>query len=278
MLLRGATPPAGVLRCRVGPGLIFDARMQEDGSWIEVFFLQYEAPALVPILETFLTPGTTFVDVGANIGVYTGWASRLVGPSGKVLAFEPLPATRDHLEQVIKMNGLDNVQLIPKAVGAALGLVTLWASPQASGLTSALTPVSGSGARPVEVPLTTLDAELAAWGGAPPVLIKIDVEGLEVRVLEGVTLTLSGPTPPALVFEAQDLYLERAGDKFADLPGWFEDQFGYRLYALKPAGLAPIARGTRSPPTLNCLALHPEHHRASLARLSRTRFRRNQNC
>lgn|GEM_PF-775473 len=278
LILRGATPPAGVVRCLVGPNLLFDARMREDGSWVDLFFLQYEAPALTPILETFLRTGSTFVDVGANIGVYAGWASRLVGPGGRVMAFEPVPATRDYLEHVIALNHLDNLQLIPKAVGAQSGTVTLWVLPRASGLTTALPPTAGSAAQPVEVPLTTLDDELAARGGPAPALVKIDVEGLEIAVLQGAARTLAGPTPPAVVFETHGPYLVRAGVNFGDLPGWFEDEFGFHLFGMLPSGLRPIARGTPLPPAHNCLALHPEHHRVELARLSRMRFRRNQNC
>jgi len=278
LILRGATPPAGVVRCLVGPNLLFDARMREDGSWVDLFFLQYEAPALTPILETFLRTGSTFVDVGANIGVYAGWASRLVGPGGRVLAFEPVPATRDYLEHVIALNHLDNLQLIPEAVGAQSGTVTLWVLPRASGLTTALPPTAGSAAQPVEVPLTTLDDELAARGGPAPALVKIDVEGLEIAVLQGAARTLAGPTPPAVVFETHGPYLVRAGVNFGDLPGWFEDEFGFHLFGMLPSGLRPIARGTPLPPAHNCLALHPEHHRVELARLSRMRFRRNQNC
>src|SRR5262245_59315143 len=85
-VLRGAPRPGGTIRCRIGPGLEFDARMREDGSWVDLFFLQYEKPALATILETILDPGSTFADVGANIGIYSGWASRLVGARGRVVA------------------------------------------------------------------------------------------------------------------------------------------------------------------------------------------------
>ncbi len=282
IILRGATPPAGVVRCLVGPNLLYDARMQEDGSWVDLFFLQYESPALTPILETFLRPGSTFVDVGANIGVYAGWAARLVGTGGQVLAFEPVPATREYLEHVVALNHLDNLHVIPKALGAQSGTVTLWVLPRASGLTTSLPPTAGSAAQPVDVPLTTLDDELAAQvaarGGPPPALVKIDVEGLEIAVLKGAARTLAGPTPPAVVFETHGPYLVRAGVDFGELPGWFEDQFGFHLFGMLPAGLRRIARGTPAPPAHNCLALHPEHHRTELETLSRMRFRRNQSC
>jgi FkbM family methyltransferase len=252
--------------------------MRDDGSWVDLFFLQYEPPSLAPVLEAFLRSGSTFVDVGANVGVYTAWASRCVGASGCVFAFEPVPATRQHLERVVALNSLGNVRVVAKALGARPGTVDLWVVPQASGLTSAIAPVDESSARRVEVPLSTLDDELSAAGGSSPTLVKIDVEGYEMAVLLGALRTLSAGDGPAVLFETQDDLLARAGVRFADIPVWFADRFGYRLFALLPSGLQPIAPGTTTPPAMNTLALHPERHRVPFDRLRRLRFRRNQSC
>jgi FkbM family methyltransferase len=252
--------------------------MSEDGVWVDIFFLQYEPPSLAPVLEAFLGPGSTFVDVGANIGVYTAWASRCVGANGRVLAAEPVPATRRHLEHVVRLNSLGNVQVIAKALGDGPGTVELWVVPNASGLTSVLTPMDASSAQRVEVPQSTLDDELAAAGRPSPTLVKIDVEGYEMAVLTGAVRTLAAGDGPAVLFETQLDLLARAGVGFADIPAWFEDRFNYRLFALLPSGLEPIARGTATPPALNTLALHPERHKAQFDRLRRLRFRRNQSC
>lgn len=286
-LLRGVARPSDPVRCVIGggtiqPPLTFDARMNEDGSWVDLFFLQYETPALTPLLETFVTPGSTFVDVGANIGIYTGWASRLVGKHGRVLAFEPVPATRQYLKTAVAMNRLDNVEVIPKALGKQPGTVTLWIVPHASGLTSAVPPEAGSieagKLQRVDVPQVTLDDELEARGGAAPTLIKIDVEGYEMAVLEGAVRTLAGKQPPAVVFETHGAHLARAGVRFGDIPAWFQDRFGYELYGMLPSGLKRIPLGTESPPSTNTLALHPERHKADYQRLMHVRFRRNQSC
>ena len=277
-ILRGAVPPAEPVRCVIGHGLTFDARMREDGSWVEVFFLQYEAPSLAPILEAFLTPGASFIDVGANIGVYTGWASRLVGREGRVVAFEPAPATRRNLEGVVAANALANVTIIPKALGDAPGTLPLWVIPQASGLTSAVAPAGHPDAQRIEVPVGTLDDEIDAAMTRAPSLIKIDVEGYEISVLRGASRTLAAEDGPAVLFETQTDHLARAGERFADVPGWFEDRFGYRLFGMKPAGLIPIPRGAEAPPSMNTLALHPVRHAAQYDKLRAYRFRRNQTC
>jgi FkbM family methyltransferase len=277
-ILRGVPPPAAAIRCRIGRGLAFDARMSEDGSWVDVFFLQYESPALAPVLEAFLASGSTFVDVGANFGVYTAWASRCVGSGGRVIAIEPVPATRKDLEDVLALNSLVNVQVVPKAVGAEPGVANLWVVPHASGLASAVTPADPSSAQRVQVPMSTLDEELSIAGGSTPALLKIDVEGYEMSVLRGAAKTLAASDGPAVLFETQTEFLARAGERFADLPGWFEDRFGYRLFALLPSGLQPIARGAAAPPAMNTLALHPDRHNLPYERLRRLKFRRNQSC
>lgn len=278
IILRGVPPPAGPIRCVIGDGLAFDARMSDDGSWVDVFFLQYEPPSLAPVIEAFLGRGSTFVDVGANVGVYTGWASRCVGDGGRVIAFEPVPATRAHLEYVVSLNSLDNVRVVPKALGDGPGTVTLWVVPNASGLSSAVAPADGSSARPVEVPMSTLDDELSTAGGSSPALVKIDVEGYEMAVLRGAVRTLGADDGPAVLFETSGDHLARAGVRFADVPRWFDERFGYRLFALLPSGLQPIAVGATTPPAMNTLALHPDRHRVPLDRLRRLRFRRNQSC
>ena len=212
------------------------------------------------------------------MGVYTGWASRLVGESGRVIAFEPLPATRANLDRVVAGNALVNVRVVPKALGAAPGDVRLWSVPHASGLTSAVAPADATTAMSLDVPMSTLDDELAAAGGPAVALVKIDVEGYEMAVMEGAVRTLSSPQAPAVLFETQQDHLARAGVRFADIPAWFEDRFGYRLFALLPSGLKPIPRGTAEPPATNTLALHPDRHREQLDRLRQLRFRRNQSC
>lgn len=278
LIRRGAPLPSGAVRCVIGPNLVFDARMQDDGSWIDLFFLQYEPPALTPVIETFLRPGSSFVDVGANIGIYTAWASRLVGPTGRVLSFEPVPATRQDLESVIKANQLENVTVVAKALGAESGEISLWVTPRASGLTTALPPAADSPARRVDVVVARLDDEIALSGLERLVLVKIDVEGLEMSVLRGATRALASKRPPAVVFETDATHLARAGVRFSDVVSWFESQFGFRLFGLLPAGLKPISRGSDHPPAGNTLALHPETHRLEYERLRRFRFRRNQSC
>ena len=72
-----------------------------------------------------LRPGGSFWDVGAHLGFFTLLASRLVGPEGKVHAFEPLPANRARLETGISLNDATNVTLHPVALAGRTGSAVL---------------------------------------------------------------------------------------------------------------------------------------------------------
>ena len=126
--------------------------------------------------------------------------------------------------------------------------------------------------------MSTLDEELSIAGGSTPALLKIDVEGYEFAVLRGAVRTLAASDGPAVLFETHGDFLARADERFADIPVWFEDRFGYQLFALLPSGLQPINRAATTPPAMNTLALHPDRHKLPFDRLRRFRFRRNQSC
>ncbi len=126
-----------------------------------------------------LRPGAMVIDVGANVGVFALLSAVAVGPSGRVLAFEPEPSNADRLRRNVARNGAANVTVIQEAIGNAPGEAVLYVQPGQSGTHSMLRP---DGAEGLTVPITTLDAVAA---GMQPDAIKIDVEGLEGAVLRG---------------------------------------------------------------------------------------------
>ena len=104
--------------------------------------------------ETYLQPGDVVVDVGANIGVLSLAASRLVGEHGQVIAVEPHPATFQHLQHNLGLNQAANVQTHRVAVGEAVGSV-VFSDKLADDENQVL--LDGKG---IVVPATTLDALL----------------------------------------------------------------------------------------------------------------------
>ncbi len=133
-------------------------------------------PAVVRELSRALRPGDVFFDLGAYVGPFTLLASRLVGPSGRVVAFEPDPRTRDVLERNLAANAVTNVTVVPCAVGDHAGTVRFLASGDSAGR------VGDTG--DVEVPQVTLDGWCAEHGLQPTVM-KVDIEGGEAGALDG---------------------------------------------------------------------------------------------
>ena len=97
--------------------------------------------------------GDVFLDVGANCGAYALFGARAVGPSGRVIAIEPMPEMLKRLRYNIAVNGFRNIDVVPTAVGAQAGTATLFIDEARRGLSSM---EKLQGATPLQVPIATL--------------------------------------------------------------------------------------------------------------------------
>lgn len=174
----------------------FPTQRKGFGKFIFAFRESYE-PELA-YLEKILSPGKVFVDVGANYGVYALVASKLVGETGKVLAFEPTTRSFAILRQNIELNGSLNVDAFQVALTDTRGKA--W-------LNYGWDPVGNwLGAKPLEkkpgeeVQAESLDQLLEENGVGHVDVIKIDVEGAEELVLRGAGRCLTTHSP-VVVFE-----------------------------------------------------------------------------
>jgi len=159
-------------------------------------------------VSTEIRPGDTVLDLGANIGYYTLLFARLVGPSGKVYAFEPDPANCALLEKNIQRNGYTNVVLVPQAVAAASGVLRLYRAATNQGDHRAYD--SGDGRSAIEVPAIALDDFFA--GNARPIdFIKMDIQGSEFAALSGMQALLRRQPHLKMVTEFWPFGLSRAG-------------------------------------------------------------------
>lgn len=144
-----------------------------------------------------VTPGATVFDVGANLGAYTVLFAQWVGPSGKVVAFEPAPASATGLRRLVALNDVSSrVEIVEAAVSGAVGTAR-FAADGASGA-NAVVAAAHAGLGVITVPTTSVDAFCDAHGVQPDV-IKIDVEGEELEVLRGARRTLSLPSVQAFL-------------------------------------------------------------------------------
>lgn len=136
------------------------------------------------LIERLLRPDDVFIDVGAHVGLHALAAARAMHGRGRIIAFEPNAETCRLLEKSVKLNGFSEITEIHQAaVSTATGCRPLYLG-EASGDHSLLPPQEAHGHVPdqVEVPLARIDDFVDC--SQPVALIKIDVEGAELDVLE----------------------------------------------------------------------------------------------
>jgi FkbM family methyltransferase len=189
-------------------------------------FLGAHDPALLRALGSYLTPGDWAIDVGANVGLVTSRMCALVGPTGAVWSFEPLPVNVRKLEDFKARNGLDQLKVFPVALSSEATTAAL-RLPVGSGGNAygTFVPAWEAGSE-VAVPTRRLDDVVAADGDGRRVrLLKIDAEGAEPAVIDGAAGVLT-EMRPVVVCELNEFLLRRAGTSSEALLARFAD-LGY---------------------------------------------------
>ncbi len=165
-------------------------------------------------LEKNVHPGMRVVDIGANHGLFTLLLSRLVGPSGQVLAFEPDPELFRTLEGNCRANYAGNVHLHNVGLGSRAGQSVLYRSLFNAGDNRLATGLPEGSFRQEIVSIVTLD-EIA--GREPIDFIKMDVQGWEWEVLQGMRSVIAGSPAIRILLEFWPYGLTRAGCTPEDL-------------------------------------------------------------
>jgi FkbM family methyltransferase len=162
-------------------------------------------PHVQSYLKSVLRQGDVVIDVGANFGFHTILASRLVGNTGRVMAFEPSPENLKLLRYHCGANFLRNVQVYPDAVGnvanSSVEFVLVDGGKHSSNsltIAGEVPHISEQQKTVIQVPMTTID-ETCRKTGVRPKLIKIDVEGAELFVLEGARQVIEQDRPIILI-------------------------------------------------------------------------------
>ena len=164
------------------------------------------------VMRGLVKPGDTVIDIGANIGMITLLASRLVGPTGRVLSFEPNPNPRARLERHVEINDITNVEIYDVALSEAAGESDLTVLGTHDGI-GTLADVSGSTEQAAVHRIRTvrgddiLPSELSGQ-----VLMKLDIEGHEPYALRGLARTIDRYRPYILT-EVETAHLRRAGSR-----------------------------------------------------------------
>ncbi len=173
----------------------------------------YYEPLLTKLLLENVRAGDTVIDIGANIGYYTVLAAKKVGPRGRVIAFEPEPQAFSFLKRNAEVNRFTNIVAEQKAVSNASGIVKLYIARENLG-DHRIFP-SEPGRQAIEVQAVALDDYLP--DGDPVHFIKIDTQGAEGLIFEGMQRTLRRHKNVRVALEFWPYGLEMAGSSGARL-------------------------------------------------------------
>ena len=160
----------------------FGRAIANDGTW---------EPHIVDAIRSSLKPGGVFVDIGANVGVMSFNAADVVGPTGRVIGFEPNPRNVTVYRRGIAANGFGHVTLFPFALSERRHMLTVTSASNGK-VTGEASPTQAADV----IQAVTLDEMLAH---EPRVdFIKIDIEGWELPALKGSRETMRRHRPLVL--------------------------------------------------------------------------------
>lgn len=164
----------------------------------------YEMEEIGLILKRLRSEDGFFLDIGANIGIYTVTAARALGEKAKIVAVEASPRICNYLKHNIKLNKSQGVKLLQCAVtDKDNSRVCFQEAPLSNFAMSSISPRYKNG-NAVFVDTKTVDAIVEEEGIKKVSVIKIDVEGHEAAVLKGASKLLAGESPPLVLFEFCD--------------------------------------------------------------------------
>lgn len=247
---RWAARAIGLSRVQVGMpgGFVMDMPLP-DGNTINVVRCGCEEPITLKLVQSLVPKSTCFMDVGAHFGLFSLAASKLMPPAGVVVALEPVPSNYNHLLRNLSLNRCGNVYPVLAAAAAETGIMTL-NDPGATSYFSVIAALANT-IQPGKLTVGTyrLADLIEMMMLPPPDLIKIDVEGHEVDVLNGL-FAAGNAQPRHIVFE----YLPQI---FADAPKTVDllIKHGYQLKTVEGKAFTP---GDEEVPEHNLWATLPD--------------------
>lgn len=225
--------PVGLreVRTPVGPMLVHEADVVITPALVETGIWE---PAETAFLQATLGAGMTVLDIGAHCGYFTLLAAHAVGPEGLVMAFEPNPRSLDALRRNIWSHGLNNVIVMPFAIGSERGWTDLHLSATNTGDHRIIGTEDDREA--IRVPIASLDS---LWPlPSTPDFVKIDTQGAEGHVFAGMTLLLGERAPSTWVIEFWPFGLSRAGTDPERFLATLAEA-GFAMRELHPQGTGP---------------------------------------
>jgi FkbM family methyltransferase len=203
-------------------------------------FKVYTDRAERQLLRRILFPGAVVVDAGANIGIYSEFLSRCVGPTGAIHSFEPSPDNFKRLRAATRT--LPNVRLSQAAVGNHSGNTELYLSDKLN-VDHRAYRAEGVSRRAVPIEIVALDDYFKP--GERVDVIKMDIQGYELHALRGANRVLEDNPDIKLLVEFWPYGLKQAGASWVDLITALERK-GLAIRQVSSEGLIPFHPGSIS--------------------------------
>ncbi len=191
-------------------------------------------PYLSTLIKHYFKPNTSFLDIGANIGVHSLSAAAVSG--GQVYSFEPVAFIREKLKKNIELNRHTNIQVVPLALSDENKIIKTNYSESSSnqGTFSIVNEANGTSTiQCIKGDEFVLENKIENIS-----VIKIDVEGFEYSVLTGLTNTIR-QQKPVIFFEFDYNYIARDNKTVVDYEKLVFETLGYKLFIMEKSILEP---------------------------------------
>ncbi|MBP9111877.1 MAG: FkbM family methyltransferase [Polyangiaceae bacterium] len=232
--------PSGVVEAKLPFANVF-VRSEDEGVARPILLNGEFEPKELACIAQHLRAGDTFVDIGANIGIFSVFAGKHVGPSGTVISIEPEPANHELLLRNLLHNGLTTANVKHLALGDTKTKLTLYRDARNAGNPSLVRGNVVHYQDAHEVDVEPLDDVLSNVKNVH--VIKMDVQGFEMNVLRGAKGVLE-KHKPAILLELWPEGLERAGSSAREVLETLE-KVGYTFREVESGEPHSIAEEVR---------------------------------
>lgn len=206
-----------------------------DTSFVDKYIKDYSVwePLSTRVIKHYVQSGDVVLDVGANIGYYSVLCSKIVGDSGKVLAFEPTKHFAEICKENIKINELQNVSLFEFGLSNNESCTDIFIGDNSATM-HWLVDSPRNGGEPIDketIRLKTLDSIIDSLNVDKIDFIKVDIDGHEPSFLEGAWDTIT-KYKPKILLELDHAHYLKAGHTAWDFYHWLKNR-GCRIFSEK---------------------------------------------
>ena len=253
--------PADLHWVESNEGIRISGASNQDMMLREIYVRGHYQDDVMAALQNLLSPGDTLWDVGANYGYMSLWVDRHFGGRVKTVAFEPSPIVLPNLRANLRENDASHIEIVEDACSDSSGTVEFFMAEHKSWNATLIPEFADQHGQTSRIEIQAVTIDELVTTRTPPDVLKIDVEGAELMVVEGGRRFLSESRPP-MVIEYNRRAVDdigRTGDEFLDV---FRS-LGYAPHLMKRplvgrhdwATLAPVAQASELPDLCNPVML-----------------------